>query len=477
MKQYLGSGTTVYNWGITKPSAVPTLATGGTGIDAASGYYYRTTFYSSTTGQESSPSDASACSSIFSNKTVTVTLNATTTDAQVTHWNLYRTTDGGSYDPTLMKRVAQIAIGTTTYADSTADASLGTTVAPALLRNDPPPASTCFAFSQGRIAMRDATNINRVWLTGLDEIASGVPVDCVPSGLDGNYWDFDKEVTGIAPTQSGFAIFTPSRIYALDGDTLDSIRRTMIVAKRGAKSHPAIAALGNTVVWLDTASQVWSSDDGEIGEPIRTSIKTIDHTQAQIAIHISGEYHWVLLCDGANGIVYPYDIDTKQWMPPWNCGAKVIASGETALGTTDLLIGRNGTKVLKMTPTNYQDDGATYSGDLKTNLIDIHPDANPEWVGVVDQISVEHNGQAPTVSQLNDEDVAQGNYTALTGQDPTHRQQGTYLQQTDYPSGSALSTSTLSSTARRVSMKMHWAASTTAFKVYSAKIQFHPVGA
>jgi hypothetical protein len=347
-----------------------------------------------------------------------------------------------------------------------------------LLRNDPPPASTCFAWSQGRIAMKDATTKNKVWLTGLEEIAQGVPSDCVPSGQDGNYWSFAREVSGIAPTPSGFAIFFAKDIDKIDGDTLDSLKRGSLVKKRGSKSHVAIDALGGTVAWFDTAGQVWNSEDGEIGEAIRTDTKTIDQTQVQICIHISGEYHWIVLADGANGKLYVYDLDTKQWMPPWNVGTTItaLASVEVADGMTELVIGLNGTDAVKMTPSLFDDNGTPYQGDLVSNLIDIHPDANPEWVGIVDQISVEHNGQEPTVSQLNDDDVSLGTFTPLTPQDPTRRSNGQYIVQSDYPSMSAMSTDSQSATARRIAFRQHWEAAPGAFKVYSAKVQWHPVG-
>jgi hypothetical protein len=396
-------------------------------------------------------------------------------DTQVTHWKLYRTTDGGSNDPTLMKLVATVAIGTTTYADTTADASLGTAVAPALLRNDPPPASTCFAFSQGRIAMRQAAKANRVWLTGLDEIAQGVATDCVPSGADGNYFDVDREVTAIVAVEDGFAVFTASRIYFLPSGTQDSLRPPRgIIAKRGAKFQPCVAALGNTVVWLDTSSQFWSSEEGEIGEAIRPTLKGIDHSRAQVAIHISGEYHWIVLLDGGRNKLYIYDIDTKQWMPPWNVTATAICSGETSTGVTDLIAGISGTTAMKLSADTYNDNGTEYAGDLVTNLIPIHPDNNPEWLGIVQKFVIEHNGEAPTVSQVNDEDVAQGTFIELTGQTPRLRTQGTYLQQTEYPSMTATASSSQSATARRIGLKMHWDESPDAFKVYSLDIEFKP---
>jgi hypothetical protein len=473
MKKYAGSGTTIYNWGIIKPSAAPTLSLGGTGIDAASGYYYRTTFYSSTSGHESSPSDASTCTGTFSNNTATVTLNATPNASDnVTHWRLYRTTDGGSYDPQEMHLVATTAIGTATYADATADANLGITVAPALSRNDPPPASTAFIYAQGRIFMKSATYKNQSWFTGLDEISNGVAEECVPSGSDGNFYPWDKEISGHAELSDGCAPFLVSKINKIEGDTLDSLRRYKLMDKRGAKSHMAIASLGGTVAWIDSAAQVWLSSEGEIGEPIRTSLRNMDLSQALIAIHIANDYHWIVVADGPNGILYVYDVDTKQWMPPWDVNGTITAlhSGETSSGTFTLLICRNGAKVLKLTRGTYKDDNDPYAGTLRTSLIDIHAANNPEVLGTVDRIIVETDEGTPdSLKQLNDDDPARAAFTDLTANevDPTLRDQGTYLKQSEYPASPTVSN------ARRAALEIGWEAEDSGFTLYSVGLGSH----
>lgn len=119
------------NWGITKPSSAPTFAAdSGTGISGTFTYVY--TYVNTTSGHESSASDASSGHSV-TNKTINLTGLVASADPQVDKINIYRTTDSGAY----YYYLAQINNGTTTYADSIADTALGTTQAPAY--NDPPP--------------------------------------------------------------------------------------------------------------------------------------------------------------------------------------------------------------------------------------------------------------------------------------------------------------------------------------------------
>src|SRR6185437_15136934 len=135
-------------------------------------------------------------------------------------------------------------------------------------------------------------------------------------------------------------------------------------------SHQATAALGNSVAWLDTASQVFL-DGQEVGFDIRNDIKTIDHSQAYMAIHISGRFHWLALLDGANGKLYLYDMDTQQWMPPkvLPAAASALSSGESASGTVSLTIALSNTSMKTMNYSSYNDGGTEYTSTALVNLL------------------------------------------------------------------------------------------------------------
>jgi hypothetical protein len=115
---------TVYEWGIEPPSA-PTVAastlTGLTGVYSVKITYCRKV--GSTVVSESDPSDASADSSSLTNDSLLVSWTASS-DPQVTHVRVYRTTGGGL----IYLHDQDVPIGTTSVDTNTADGSLGDTV-------------------------------------------------------------------------------------------------------------------------------------------------------------------------------------------------------------------------------------------------------------------------------------------------------------------------------------------------------------
>jgi hypothetical protein len=131
-------GTTIHEWGITPPSAAPTVAV-GTGAGLTGSYRAKVTYVrksGSTVVCESNPSDASAAQSL-TNQALRVTWSASS-DPQVTHVRIYRTQAGGStyyYDQ-------EVAIGSTSVDTTTADNALGTEVD---IDHDRPPLGTIVA--------------------------------------------------------------------------------------------------------------------------------------------------------------------------------------------------------------------------------------------------------------------------------------------------------------------------------------------
>lgn len=111
---------TTFRHGLTAISTPPTNANGGSGITGT--FIYWVTEYDQTNDVESAVSATGATLSVtVTDDTVTITKPATV-NSSATHWRLYRTKDLGSFP--IGWRVATTAIGTTTFADSTSDASL-----------------------------------------------------------------------------------------------------------------------------------------------------------------------------------------------------------------------------------------------------------------------------------------------------------------------------------------------------------------
>lgn len=475
---YFGNGTemqkydsaSVTNWGIVSPAAGPGIALVSGSQNVYTSWCYCYTYYNSNTGHESSPSPISACSGVFSSKNVNVTVVAST-DPQVTNIRVYRTPDGGAQDPAEMQEISNSPFpnNSTTVTDSTPDASLSIRVAPEFLRNDPPPPSKGFVAYAGRIW---GFLNNQTYYSGLEEIANGVPEESWPSGLDGNNYPWDKEVQGHAALIDGIAVFTASRIYKIEGDSLDTFRRYMLLDKRGTRSRTAVTSLGGSVAWLDTSNTVWISDMGEVGLPIRPDLQNVNPSTAYIAIHISGIYHWLVLLDGTNGLLYVYDLDLQQWMPPWTVGTgAALFSGETSVGLINLMFARHGTRAMQLVSGTYQDDGSNYSVPMKTNMYRLTPDNNPAFQGVHAWSEIKTDTSIPTqVLQLTDDDPRTAQYKDITanGEPSPNIAQGGDMLTTRWTA--------YDQKAQLMSMQFIWPAVNTNFHLYQMDESFYPSG-
>lgn len=464
MRKYSGTGSTTTKWGIVRPAAPLTVGTTGTGISLYSGRYYRVTYCNSTTGHESSASDLSPCTGITTNKTNTIALVASS-DTQVDQIRVYATTDGGSTNPTDMREVtgSPFANSTATVNEATADTALSIRTAPSTTSNDPPtPCSKLIAYAGRIFGAANATT----YYSGNEELpANGVPEECWPSGLDGNFKAWPGEVTSQRPLANGVAVFNRHKIWQIAGTQRDNFIFSGLIDRRGAINHTATCALGNSVGWLDTASQVWL-DGNEVGFDIRNDIKTIDHSQAYMAIHLQGRFHWLTLLDGANGKLYIYDLDTQQWMPPKvlpEGGASALTSGESASSTVSLTIAISKIRMYKMNPLSYNDAGNTYSSVAIINLLRLgEPDGPFEGVAVETD---SHTAQ--TVSYIADDDpTATGaTFTDMTVNisDPIRRVNGTNLVKKLYKPDTA-------PIAERVSTKYVWPTVDANFTCYTLTI-------
>jgi hypothetical protein len=429
MRRWTGTGTDT-TWGIVRPLAPVSVSTTGTGISSfAGGWYYRITYWDSVAGHESSASDLSPCTGNVANKTIQIPVVASA-NTRVTNIRVYRTTDGGSTTPSLMQEItgSPFANSTATVTDTTADTSLSTRVAPGTTSNDPPTPSSMLITYGARIwTAKNGT----VYFSANEENSNGVNEESFPSGIAGNNYLWPRLVRSLRPMPDGIAVFMSGQIGKVEGDRRDNFRRYTLMQKRGAISHTATTELGGSVGWLDTASQVWL-DGEEIGFDIRRDLVGINHAKAYMAVHISGRNHWLLLLDGANGKIYTYDLDSKQWMTPWlvTANSSCLNTGETSDGTIALAIALASTKVYKQNNSSYNDAGTPYAASGTLNLLQNHPEGNAEWNGVLDSIAVETDSHINSaVSVLMDDDPATGTYQTITGnvQDPPKRVQGTNL--------------------------------------------------
>ena len=238
-------GSTVTNWGISEPSAIPTIALSGTGITGS--YYYRYTYVrksGSTIVAESNPSSASLIASPV-NQTVDVTWTVSS-DSQVTHVRLYRTLNGGSATSYDFYYLTEVAIGTTTYADAVADTSLGALVE---TDNDIPPSTSLSsitgpgAFNTIFIATGNTVYFSKVGrpesFPALYFFNVGTPNDTIMALVD---W------AGL------IFIFTKTAVYLLQGTDPDTFYPVKTMASRGLAAKQGI--------WSTEKGIVYTSYDG-----------------------------------------------------------------------------------------------------------------------------------------------------------------------------------------------------------------------
>lgn len=483
LEAIVAPGTTAYtvrNVRITVLSlggpSVSVSGSAGTFAAANGGYQYVFCYSNQATGHISSPTPASSATGNFAAKlNVGITVTAST-DPQVTNIRLFRTTDGGG-GIYFEVSGSPYPNSSGTVTDNTADASLSVITAPTFGFNDPPTAQRGFVWFANRIwGFNNAT----VYFTDWEEMNIGVPEEASVSGSSGNFWNFDSEVTGLSIAQDGVIIFTAGSIYKIDGDSLDTFRRTTIAKGIGCRNNATITRLGGLTAFLANTNSIWTTDSTslqELSANIQPNIDGIDHSQASMAFHIQGQNRWLLLCDPSHNQTLPFDVNTQQWMPPWTIVPSACISGETTPGNWDLLIGDNTSKkMLQLTPSAYLDNGSSYAASFTTNLIPIvnehmsnanpvidlyYPQA-PEHVAYLEYLGMDSNAVLPTtVKFLIDEDPATGTYTDITAnvKDAPLKTQGVNILDKWYYSRST--------TGKRCSTQVNFAAANSNFKVYT----------
>lgn len=456
-----------------------TTATGtpGTTLSSVDGFSYVATYgYGTGTGStaisigESSPSDLSLSTGAFDGSGVTLSLVASS-DPQVNQIHVYRNPEGGSLAPEEMQEIAgsPFANSTILVLDATADDDLSFNTAPPVNRNDPPPPAMGWVAYASRLW---GFLSNTLYYSGYEEIGRGVPEECFPSGIDGNNHSYAKDIHSLGVLPDGVAVSTSTVINKVEGDSLDTFRFYGILEKRGTRSIPNMSSIGGTISWLDTSGTVWNSEFGEISIPVRPDTQSIDQSLSAVTTHVSGNFHWIVVMDGFTGKLLIFDIDKKQWLPPWKVGPSIgcIGSFETSEGTTNLLIALRGKKVMQLVPGVYTDDGSSYNSFVVTNQFPIAPKQSRQWKGVIDWIEWKRNNIAiSSIKQLTDDDPTLGMFKALTEIQPSPDiTQGTYLLTeravSNFP------------TAQLASLRFDWAEATTNFKLYEISLACHPVG-
>ena len=464
----------------------PIAVSGSAGTFSATngGYEYVYCYYNASTGHISSPTPFSASSGNFTNKlNIGVTLVAST-DPQVTNIRLFRTTDGGGG---VYFEVQSSPYPNTSgvVTDNTTDANLSVITAPTFGFNDPPPPGYGFVWFANRIWYIDGASPNTIRFTDWEELNIGVAEESCVSGPQGNFWNFDSEATALSVAQDGVIIETAGSIFKIDGDSLDTFRRTTIAKGIGCRNRATIARLGAMTAFLANTNSIWTTDSNslqEISQMIQPTLDGINHSQASSTFHIQGQNRWLILCDAGHSQTLCYDTNTQQWMPPWSIVGTACGSFETSEGNWDLFLAQQGTNtLLKLTPDAYLDNGVPYAASLTTNpqpiinehlgagsaYIDLYYPQNPGQIAYMEYFGADFNAILPAdILYEFDDDPGTATYTSIIASqtDAVLKNQGINVKNMWYYLRQR--------TGRRISIQIQWWAQNSNFKLYTYTVAY-----
>lgn len=337
--------------------------------------------YKSITGQisnisplEENPDLMPSGSGPFFNLLPEITVQGTADTTNVPEIVIYRTTDGGGTfyeletitntgpgDITYIDDSLESGAGGGTFADPIPDSVLTTNDrGPTLTSNSPPPtvlapevtgvdtpmASTPLVTYSGRIWMGLG---NILFYSGLEELFVGVPEECWPSGITGNFFRFPYPITNLQETTDGLYVFTIQNTYKITGVSQETFSARPIFENLGAPyGQPrAITRFGETVVVLTHDFRV-ALIEGEnysiMSEPLYTDLVdayNLGNGNSQFDIKYWGDLdkQWLVVAchrqdDTEQSRQWVLDFNRVQktsgrpfWFLPWTIPAVAMASG------------------------------------------------------------------------------------------------------------------------------------------------------
>lgn len=260
-------GTNAYNLGITGPTDPCSAALAGAGAGNLSDgvYQYKITFYNSSLGHESNPSDDNTVEQSVSvtvadhttDGKVALTSIPVSTDAQVNKRKIYRTTADGAvflYLATINDN------STTTYTDNIADTSLGEAVDQ--FGNGVPPTFAYIKFWKGNAFMA-AKNSSTVYFS-----KSGYP-----NAVDSNdFRDLGKNdgsvITGMALLHDTLVVYKGTSIWVAYGEDRNTFGFNRQVSDIGSVSNQGIVSIPGKNVHVFPSTDGFHMFNGGVEAPI-----------------------------------------------------------------------------------------------------------------------------------------------------------------------------------------------------------------
>jgi hypothetical protein len=344
------------------------------------GYTYS---YKTNTGQvsnrspiETNPDKMPSYTGPFSNLVPSMTYVGHADTTRVPTIVIQRTTDGGGTWFTL-EEIANPGAGTHTYLDDSLesgvaggtfddpvpDALLNTfNPAPSLTSNSPPP--TCLAPAvTGVDAIQASTPLvsyaGRIWYaignvlfySGQEEVVEGIPEECFPSGVQGNFFRAQYPITNVQPTRDALYVPTLNDMQAVTGTNRETFSLRPIIENIG---HPygsprAITRHENKVILLTQDFRVvliQNQDVITLSDPLFTDIVDAANQGAEFDIKYWADLNneWIIV--GAYNTTIAertkfWVLDMKRttrtgepfWFLPWTLPASSMISGRISEDT------------------------------------------------------------------------------------------------------------------------------------------------
>lgn len=332
--------------------------------------------YKTSTGQVSSraplqtnPDKLPSRTGPFNDLIPTFTIPANADTVNVPKIIVFRSTDGGGTFYQL-EEITNTGLAITyqdksfesgssggTFNDAVPDAVLNAgTQAPTLVSNSPPPtviSPKIVGTDTPTTSTPLASYAARLWLgignilfySGQEEILLGIPEECWPSGINGNFFRFQYPITNLAATSSALYVFTLQTSYEITGTNRETFNVRPIFENLGAPfGHPrAVTRYEDTLIALTHDFRIARIQDAEaeiISDPLYTDIIDAVNAGGEVDIKFWGdlEKEWLIIsahntANSARSLQWVFDIKKSKlkqepfWYTPWNIRTSSMASG------------------------------------------------------------------------------------------------------------------------------------------------------
>lgn len=354
---------------------------------------------------------------------------------------------------------------------------------------------------------------NVLYYSGNEEISAGIPEECWPSGLNGNFYRFSSPITHLQATSEALYVVCTEEVHWLRGNTKDSFQVQPIFTDIGGiHNNPrAICAADKSIIFLTNDLRIciarglkrdFLSDP--LADKIKTAIQT-DGATIDLTRYAYQEKDFLIVSEAYKGFTpdnsksrqYVYDFNQTEagiWNVPWNIPALCFCSAYTDIGGTSATTGRyllsgNFSTVGIASRVSYVDftfvsmfdnypnvsDTTTYACNFTISLVR-NPTGNhvnmlrePGMVSILHAIKMDRTAFTsdtdPTLTYFLDNSSGAGGTTAGTPETPPRRVQSTGYTTLWYMIDTAC---------ERVSAKFSKTASLERFEVQMIAFIFNP---